>query len=181
VGVDLLEIMSTGRFKAAEELRDRIQKRADELELGVRIVFLGLQDIHPPIAVAASYEAVIGAEQKRIANRLDAQADAVATNSWSEAEAVRRQRDAEADRERLIMDSAARAGQFTNQIAAYRAAPSVYPQLAYFQTLNRGSAATRKIIMGVTNTDDVVLLNLEEKLRQDLIEDLRLPEAPKPR
>ena len=45
----------------------------------------------------------------------------------------------------------------------------------------RGSAATRKIIMGVTNTDDVVLLNLEEKLRQDLIEDLRLPEAPKPR
>lgn len=181
VGVDLLEIMSTGRFKAAEELRDRIQKRADELELGARIVFLGLQDIHPPVAVAGSYEAVIGAEQKRIANRLDAQADAVATNGWSQAEALRRKREAEAERERLIMDSAARAGQFTNQMAAYRAAPSVYTQLAYFQALNRSSGGTRKIIMGVTNTEDVVLLNLEEKLRPDLIEELRMPEIPKPR
>jgi hypothetical protein len=35
--------------------------------------------------------------------------------------------------------------------------------------------------MAETNTDDVVLLNLEEKLRPDLIEELRLPEAPKPR
>jgi modulator of FtsH protease HflK len=180
VGVDVLEIMSTGRFKAAEELRNRIQKRADELELGARIVFLGLQDIHPPVAVANSYEAVIGAEQKRIANKLDAQADAVMTNGWSQAEAVRRKSEAEGDRERLIMDSAARAAQFTNQVPAYRAAPGVYTQLAYFQALNRGSAGARKIAMAVTNTEDVILLNLEEKLRPDLL-DLPMPEAPKPR
>lgn len=179
VGVDLMEIMSTARFKAAEELQERIQKRADELELGVRIVFLGLQDIHPPVAVASSYEAVIGAEHKRIADKLAAQADAVATNGWSQAEGQQRKRQAEADRERAITDAAARAAQFTNQMPAYAAAPSVYTQLAYFQALNRGSAGTRKIIMAVTNTDDVVLLNLEEKLRPDLL-DLPLP-APEPR
>jgi modulator of FtsH protease HflK len=179
VGVDFMEIMSTGRFKAAEELQGRIQKRADELELGVRIVFLGLQDIHPPVAVAGSYEAVIGAEQKRVAERLAAQADAVATNGWSQAEAMRRKREAEADREGRIMDAAARAAQFTNQMPAYRASPTVYAQLAYFQALNRGGAGARKIISAVTNTDDVVLLNLEEKLRPDLL-DLPAPSAPTP-
>ena len=46
VGVDLLEIMSTGRFKAAEELRKRIQDRANEEELGVKIVFRGFAG-HP--------------------------------------------------------------------------------------------------------------------------------------
>jgi membrane protease subunit HflK len=169
VGVDFMEIMSTGRFKAAEELHQRIQKRADELELGVRIVFLGLQDIHPPVAVARSYEAVIAMEHKRVANRLAAQADAVTTNGWSQAEGLKRKREAEAERERLIMDAAARATQFGNQAPAYAAAPAVYAQLAYFQALNRGSVGTRKIIMATTNAQDEVLLNLEEKLRPDLL------------
>jgi membrane protease subunit HflK len=169
VGVDLMEFMSTGRFKAAEELRDRIQKQADELKLGVRIVFLGLQDVHPPVSVAGSYEAVIGAEQKREADILKARADAVGTNAWSEAEALRKQRDAEADRVQSIMIAEARAAQFTNQMPAYGAEPVVYKNLAYFQALNRYSAESRKIIITATNTDDIIVLNLEEKIRPDLL------------
>src|SRR5262249_34357385 len=63
VGVDLHEMMSSGRFKAAEDLRERIQASADERELGAQILFVGLQDAHPPVKVAAAYEAVIGAQQ----------------------------------------------------------------------------------------------------------------------
>jgi len=169
VGVDMMEFMSTGRFKAAEELRDRIQKQADNLELGVRIVFLGLQDVHPPVNVAGSYEAVIGAEQKREADILKARTDAVATNAWSEAEAVRKQREAEAARQETAMIAEARAAQFTNQMPAYRAQPSVYGHLAYFQALNRYSGGTRKIIMAATNTEEYPIFNLEEKIRPDLL------------
>jgi regulator of protease activity HflC (stomatin/prohibitin superfamily) len=139
-----------------------------------------LQDVHPPVSVAGSYEAVIGATQKREADILKARADAVATNAWSQGEAVRKQRDAEATRVRTTMNAAARAARFTNQIPAFSAAPSVYAQLAYFQTLNGSSSGTRKIIIAATNSEDIVVLNLEEKLRRDLLE-LPLPAAQQPK
>jgi modulator of FtsH protease HflK len=179
VGVDLLEIMSTGRFKAAEELRRRIQARADAEGLGVRIVFLGLQDIHPPVTVAGAYEEVIGAKQKREANLLTAQAEAVSTNGWSQAEALQRKRTAEADSRNRAVSSLARAAQFTNQIPAYKAAPSVYLQLAQVQAMTRASAGTRKLIMTGTNSNDVILLNLEERIRPGDILNIPMPATPK--
>jgi regulator of protease activity HflC (stomatin/prohibitin superfamily) len=52
----------------------RIQAAADEAGLGVEIVFLGLQGIHPPPEVAADYQKVIGAVQKKQALILAAHA-----------------------------------------------------------------------------------------------------------
>jgi membrane protease subunit HflK len=181
VGVDLLEIMSTGRFKAAEELHKRIQDRANEEDLGVKIVFLGLQDIHPPVSVAGSYEEVIGAIQKREAERLKAQADAVGTNLWALGEALQRRRNAEAASTGRALEAAAQAARFTNQIPAYRASPGVYSQLAYAQVLSRGSASTRKLVMTGTNSHDVILLNLEDRIRPGDILNVPVPAAPTPR
>jgi regulator of protease activity HflC (stomatin/prohibitin superfamily) len=52
-----------------------IQKAADEADLGVEIVFLGLQGIHPPTEVAADYQAVVGAVQEKQALILEAHAN----------------------------------------------------------------------------------------------------------
>jgi len=64
-----------GRTRAKEVLVDRIQKAADAQELGVELVFLGVQGIHPPPEVAPDYEAVIGAVQKKQALVLRAEAE----------------------------------------------------------------------------------------------------------
>ena len=177
VGVDLHEMMSSGRFQAAQELRDRIQASANTNHLGANILFVGLQDAHPPVKVAASYEAVIGAQQKRLSSLLNAETFAVRTNALASAEALRRRLEAEADRKRLEAGALARAALFTNQLPAYHASPGVYAQRAYLQALARGSSGAKKIILAATNTQDVILLNLEEKLRPDLL-DMPLP-APK--
>ena len=52
-----------------------IQKAADDAGLGVEIVFLGLQGIHPPPEVSADYQAVVGAVQEKQALILEAQAN----------------------------------------------------------------------------------------------------------
>ena len=58
--------MSTGRLEAANKLKENIQYQANSLELGVEVLFVGLQDIIPifdkTTPVAASFEEVIGAE-----------------------------------------------------------------------------------------------------------------------
>jgi membrane protease subunit HflK len=68
-------LLGAGRSRAKEVLTERIQKAADEQNLGVEIVFVGLQGIHPPPEVAPNYQAVIGAVQQRQARVLQAEAD----------------------------------------------------------------------------------------------------------
>jgi len=65
----------TSRAEAGKTLTERIQKAADEEGLGVEIVFLGLQGVHPPTEVAAAYQKVIGAIQQKQSLILQAQAE----------------------------------------------------------------------------------------------------------
>jgi len=71
---DEQSLLGAGRADAAQTLTDRIQAAADKIGLGVEIVFLGLQGVHPPIEVAADYQKVIGAVQQKQKLILDAQA-----------------------------------------------------------------------------------------------------------
>jgi len=68
-------LLGAGRSEAKNTLTREIQKAADEAGLGVEIVFLGLQGIHPPPEVAASYQEVVGAVQKKQALIFEAQAE----------------------------------------------------------------------------------------------------------
>jgi len=68
-------LFGAGRAMAQEVLTQRIQAAANAQELGIELVFLGVQGIHPPPEVAPDYEAVIGAVQKKQALVLRAEAD----------------------------------------------------------------------------------------------------------
>ena len=174
VSVDLNETMSRGRLKAAETLRDRIQAAANARQLGARILFVGLQGIHPPTQVASDYEKVVSARQTLLARILDAQADAIRTNALAEAQAFTTTNAALALRQRLEVTWLARAALFTNQIPAFEAAPSVYRPRVYFQAFARATAGARKYILLTTNTQDVIVFDLQDKFGRD-IEGLTVP------
>jgi regulator of protease activity HflC (stomatin/prohibitin superfamily) len=67
-------LLGAGRAEAKRVLTENIQAAADDAGLGVEIVFLGLQGIHPPPEVAPDYQKVVGAVQKKQAAILNAQA-----------------------------------------------------------------------------------------------------------
>ncbi len=68
-------LLGGGRTKAKQILTERIQRAADEQGLGVEVVFVGLQGIHPPPEVAPGYQAVVGAVQAKQALVLAAEAE----------------------------------------------------------------------------------------------------------
>ena len=179
VGVDVNELMSTARFPAAEELRKRIQDRADELKLGVKILFVGLQDVHPPVKVGAAYEKYVGSKQKREADILKAQAYAIRTNALAGAEASRRKLGASAESIRRVKAAEATQSLFTNQMAAYHASPEVYTERARLGTLAQYGSGARKFVRPATNAQEVLQLNLEEKLRDSLLNVPLPPASPK--
>ncbi len=68
-------LLGAGRSEAKNTLMREIQQAADEAGLGVEIVFLGLQGIHPPPEVASNYQEVVSAVQKKQALILEAQSE----------------------------------------------------------------------------------------------------------
>jgi membrane protease subunit HflK len=69
-----MSLLGAGRTQAKDILTERIQRAANEQNLGIEIVFVGLQGVHPPPEVAPNYQAVIGAVQKKQAKVLEAEA-----------------------------------------------------------------------------------------------------------
>jgi hypothetical protein len=55
----------------------------------------------------------------------------------------------------------------------------VYVQRSYHQTLSRVGSTVRKYVIAATNTDDVILFDLQEKIRTDLL-DVPIPQPPAP-
>jgi len=68
-------LLGAGRTRARQILTERIQKAADDEGLGVEIVLVGLQGIHPPPEVAPDYQKVVGAVQAKQAKVLTAEAE----------------------------------------------------------------------------------------------------------
>ena len=61
------------------------------------------------------------------------------------------------------------AARFTNQMVAYDASPAVYLQRTRLETLAHALEPVRKYVITATNTQDILILNLEEKIREDLL------------
>ena len=180
VNVDMENIMSSGRLGAAEEIRRRVQARANEAKLGVNIIFAGLQDIHPPLGnkrtpVAAAFEQVVSAVQQKQTNHLYALAYAAEKIPSAQAEATNTLAQARNAAVTKVALAEAEAARFTNQITAYEASPSVYTQRLRLDTLARSLEPVRKYVITATNTQDILILNLEEKIRPDLLGGVILP------
>ena len=88
----------------------------------------------------------------------------------SRAEARKRVLEAKGGKVAKISNAIAQSGQFTNQIAAYLASPSVYKQRTYLATLVESMAGARKYILGTTNNNDSYWINLEDKFSTDLLD-----------
>lgn len=78
---DIDRLISTGRAETALILKDMIQRAADELNLGVRISFVGITGIHPPQdqEVALAFHEQIGALQERETTIWKARQEAIQT------------------------------------------------------------------------------------------------------
>jgi regulator of protease activity HflC (stomatin/prohibitin superfamily) len=178
VSVDMEDFMSAGRQRAAAELRDLIQQQASAAKLGVEILFVGLQDVHPPVQIADAYEAVVAATQERETRVLEADGYRADLLPRAEAEAGRRVREQQGAVVARVARAQAQASRFTHQAEAFHAAPSVYYTWTYHDALTTALALPRKFILTTTNAQQQFWLDFEEKLRTDLL-DVQVPTAVK--
>ena len=180
IGVDINELMGPGRTKAQEELKKDIQQQVDIQQLGAEIVFVGLQDIHPPVGqteqskasggVAESYEKVNVAQLHSETNRLGAlqyKAGKVPQALGAASELLAKARSESTNK---VAKARAEAGRFDQQMSAFNAAPSVYKTRSKLDAFQRATKGVRKYILSDPANRDIINLELQDKLRSDLLD-----------
>lgn len=167
---DLFDVMTEGRLQAAQALQARMQNEVDRLGLGVRIVFVGLQGVHPPVQVGEAFESVIGATEEKEAKILEARAYAKRVLPIADADAGKVGHEAEAYKVRRTEISAAESEQFLVRLKTQERSPRVFRSRLYLDTLELSLGGTRKYIVVASPSTEVILFNFEEKLHPDLFD-----------
>ncbi|MBO56266.1 MAG: hypothetical protein CMO62_00810 [Verrucomicrobiales bacterium] len=180
IGVDIHELMGPGRTKAQEELKKAIQQQANASELGAEIVFVGLQDIHPPVGqneqskatggVAESYEKVNVAQLHSETNRLGALQYKAGKVPQARGLAAEFLAGAHSESTNKVALARAEAGRFGHQVSAFNAAPSVYTTRSKLETFVETTRGARKYILSNPDNRDIINLELQDKLRSDLLD-----------
>mgnify|MGYP000927419088 FL=1 len=158
-----------------------VQQGADQHGLGVEILFVGVQGVHPPVAVAPAFQSVVGALEQREADLLAARAYTNSILPLAEAEAGRIRLEAEAARVRRAALAGGDADLFARRLEAYRVSPVVFTSDLYLGTVARALRGARKFILDHPRAREVLTFNFEEKAYPDLFDLGPLPEEePRP-
>jgi membrane protease subunit HflK len=126
VGRTLAETLSENVATLTAGMRAMVQADADALGLGVEVVGFTVGGMHPPVRVAADYQAVVSAALDKTTAAIDAHAYRNGTVPAAEAEVIAGGNAARADGAALRGRAAGEAWGFRALESEYRAAPPEY-------------------------------------------------------
>jgi len=153
------EVLTTERDVIAMEAARKIQRILDEMDVGISIEGVYLQDVSPPEKVADAFYDVINAlqDKERIIN--DAQKYANDVIPRAEGEAQKILNEAEAYMQEKILEAQGETARFLQVLRKYRENPEITRERLYIETLERVLADKKKILI-LTKDGTLKLLDL---------------------
>lgn len=159
----LKDLLIADRNTLSDRLKSRIQEEADTLQLGVEILFAGIHSIHPPTAVAETYEGVLSAIEGKEQKILEAHRYVAKTLPAARAEAAVKRAGARAYAARRKELAPANALLFEKQLAAYRAGGEVYTMRTSMRSMRRALKGRTKYVVDSEKVDEVITIKDDAK------------------
>ncbi|MDR3606257.1 MAG: protease modulator HflK [Oligoflexia bacterium] len=147
VNLTLSEALSQNLTALTAKMREMVQKDATALGLGVDIVAFTVGGMHPPVPVAADYEAVVSAELGKVTSVVNAQAARNRSVPAARASVVEDENKARAEGAQVLAVAAGEAWSFRTLESQYKASPGEYFFRRRLETLEAGLAKRRFTIL----------------------------------
>ncbi|OGV70017.1 MAG: hypothetical protein A3K19_11220 [Lentisphaerae bacterium RIFOXYB12_FULL_65_16] len=168
--VDFFAILTKGRADGSSELQRRIQTAADERELGIEVVFVGLEGLHPPVRVGQFFDEVVGAMEEKHERTLRGEEYAIQKGPAAEGEALTKITQAKGYALNRVRVAEAEADRFGKQLMAYEASPKLFVLGSFLDVLEQEGAHVRKYVVATTKGSEVFVIDLQKKMRPDLLD-----------
>lgn len=122
----LSDTLSQNLVVLTGQMRQTVQRDADAMGLGIDVVGFTIGGMHPPVPVAADYEAVVSAELGKVTAVANANAFRNSTVPEAEATAIVNENTARAEGAQALGRAAGEAWSFRTLESQYRASPQEY-------------------------------------------------------
>ncbi|MDP6795980.1 MAG: FtsH protease activity modulator HflK [Verrucomicrobiota bacterium] len=174
------EVLTAGRSEIEQEVKEELQRLANQYELGIELDKVILQDVFPPESVKQSWDDVSQADQERSEMINKAQADYNKVIPKSRGEADRTIEEAKGYAVERVNNAQGDANLFKQVFSAYQKAPEITRKRIYLETIGKvlatqqrddGNGAfiveqgPRKIIMDEDAKGLLPLLNLNQEVK----------------
>jgi len=129
------EILTTSKASIQRYVEVELQRRLDELDSGLVITFVELQEVRPPTQVQEYFNDVINAKidrDKAVNNAISYRNEKI---PQAKAEAERLIRNAEAYQQRVVARAEGDTRRFLSQLDEYQRAPEITRRRLYFEFL----------------------------------------------
>ncbi len=148
INTDLTTLLAADRTEFAESFLADLEARLADYELGLDVVNVVLESIHPPIEIASVYQEIVSAGIKAEQYILDAEADAAVTIAEAESERNTAIDSANAEKSTAVSTAKAEVAEFVASIEADRAYPNSYRYQKYLTAITGAYGNARLVIVG---------------------------------
>ncbi len=140
--------ITTGRDALEHLMQKEIQKRSDEMGLGIQIKNVCFRDLHPPTQVAPAFEDVVSAQEDYETYIQQANGYRKDLLPSARALAATTKNDAEAYRNAVIAQSVGKANAFSLQTEAYLKGKELNQMRLLLETLEEALSSVPKYVVG---------------------------------
>lgn len=160
------EVLTVGRQEIETETLNRLQALVKQYGLGLTVMQVQLQNVHPPKSVQASFSEVNQAQQEKqqAINLANGEYNKVVPRASGEA--LRKVSAAEGYASKRVNEAKGDAGRFTATLAEYLKSPEVTRQRLYLETMQEVlPQIPRKIVLDEKAGQIFPLLQLDQKTK----------------
>ena len=148
INTDLENLLSVDRNAFSASFRDELSNRIGVHDIGIAVVDVVLESIHPPIDVAEIYQKLVSAEIEAQRYILDAEAYAMVVVAAAETRRDTAVNVATADSYKKIAEAKAEVAEFMAGVEADKAYPSSYRYYKYLNAITKAYGNAKLVIVG---------------------------------
>jgi membrane protease subunit HflK len=148
INTDLENLLSVDRNAFSASFRDELSNRIGVHDIGIAVVDVVLESIHPPIDVAEIYQKLVSAEIEAQRYILDAEAYAKVVVAAAETRRDTAVNVATADSYKKIAEAKAEVAEFMAGVEADKAYPSAYRYYKYLNAITKAYGNAKLVIVG---------------------------------
>lgn len=148
INTNLSTLLAADRTEFAESFRADLEARLADQELGLDVVNVVLESIHPPIEIAPVYQEIVSAGIKAEQYILDAEAEAAVKKAEAEGERNTAIDSANAAKSTAVSTARAEVAEFVASLNADSAYPDSYRYQKYLTAITGAYGNARLIIVG---------------------------------
>ena len=145
---DLEDLLAVDRAKFTEEYTAELRGMLAGQDIGLELVSVVLESIHPPLEIAAIYQEVVGAEILAEAMIKQANSDANVTVTNAEAEKNASINAANAEYHNKVASATADVSEFNASVEAAAGNPDAYHYYKYLKAVSEAYGKARLVIVG---------------------------------